>query len=138
VGRLGVARETLREIRQELLREGVDWVTSGNRVVLNRDAVKRVIGRLEVLGVVGSADGAKKRAAGDLAEQGEGTMNEVMVGHPVAEMRVVKRVANPNMVLATDGSTLYRVRGRHAGERLKTGMKIRARHVQADLWELKP
>jgi hypothetical protein len=53
----------------------------------------------------------------------------------LSTLRVTKVVLNPRIILATDGTSILRVRVRNNSNFLP-GMEIRARRLQADLYEL--
>jgi hypothetical protein len=158
-GRWGVARETLREARRRVLREGQEWHTVANRVVLTREGLDKMAVALGI--PVEVADSGSKTAPSaengteSDSEQEDGTVSggtaeKALSGHllvgdgpftgavaaqkEAAQLRVTRLVRNPRIVLATDGESVLRLRVRDSAK-YRPGMMVSARQVQGDLWE---
>lgn len=132
--RMGVSRDRLRGLRRGL-EEGVHWAKAGRSVVWlpeGQGQASKLVG--EALGVRMEGD---EPALGDRGPPQEATIE-------IAQLRVVRRVLNPHIVLCerlNDGPALgdrglpQRVRVR-SSENFIPGMMLRARRVDGDLWEL--
>lgn len=127
---LGVSRERLRWLRRGLT-EGTHFARSGRAVVwteAGQVAAREAIAR--ELAVPAIVDGTNRANGTDGAEK----VPDIELAH----LRVLRRVINPHIVLAIEvgaGEAVQRVRVR-SSENFIPGMTLRARRVEADLWEL--
>lgn len=114
-GHLGVGRQRLFELRESALVLGVDWIKKGRRVCLSLEAVRK----LEVeLGVETNTPGQEPTVLAQVF---------TFKVHP-------KLITHPNMILATDGTNIYRVRVKTKANFLR-GMEIRCQHDRLDLYD---
>jgi hypothetical protein len=133
---LGVSRDRLRDVRAGLV-EGTHWRKAGRAVVWTPEGFAAA--RVAVLEAVGVEVGAGVEAD-DGTNGTEGTDGAYI---EIGMLRVVRRVINPHIVLASrmedvvDGRAAVpqRVRVR-SSENFIPGMVLRARRVDGDLWEL--
>lgn len=126
--RLGLPRPTLRKIRADKLQEGKEWAEEGGEVHLTLQGGKKV------LEAVGAFQGAEKKA-GDVEQLlGLSVKDELLV------LTVEGRTRNRHIVMAwvddpAPRAELVRVQVRD-NRNFVEGMRVRARHVEEDLWEL--
>jgi hypothetical protein len=148
---LGVARETLRDMRQKELRKGEHWRLEGGQVVLSAAGEAKIRARIGLAAApgAGEADGMPAPAPAGSAS---------LAGKQTARVRVCRMFRNPRVVGAALGcrllgencvhlrrcpeqmaeakcGTMVRLKMRTA-QKLRPGMDCMARQIGGDLWEL--
>jgi hypothetical protein len=120
--RLGVSREAVAAVRRGLPPE--TWGQAGGRIVLGKEAEEAVVAAL----VPGDASIEALRAVQVPSAAKEGRED--------AELQVVRLTRNVHVVMARapGAADLLRLKVARA-DNFRPGMKVMARHVQADLWE---
>ena len=123
--RMGVSEAEVDLMRQEHLEMGVDYEKNHRWYRYNEGAV------MKLMAVVAPVTEEAKAVIVEKAE-------EVVLGVPVVAVKelvvVVKRVINPNILMAQRANgELVRVRVR-SNANFGAGMGIEAEHVEADLW----
>jgi hypothetical protein len=147
-GRLGISRDTVREIRERCLTEGVDWMREKKRVLLTDSGVARVAEAVKNTAPdAGPPEPVPEASAEKNAASGESSAVDGAVScvddvpaaaeknAAVKRLKVHKLVLNPRLILATDGAAVVRVRVPDCRNFIK-GMEFNARLIGGDLYEL--
>lgn len=125
--KMGVPRELIRVARAKCA-ENVHWKWQGNRVVWTPAGISRLVE------LVCEASNAKKLARG-ASEHVRAGLEQPRRSLEVVQLVVAKIVANPRMVLATDGKKMYRVKVA-SNAHFVPRMTIPVRIVRDDVAEL--
>jgi hypothetical protein len=142
-GVLGICRNEARRIRKSILVEGVEWSNATGKVLWTDAALKKA--REHLLKTPHSepqapaVSSAEKTAADSnsptCAVPDPATAETVITEPEMVLVKMVRRVANPNIVLGEAAGAVVRVRVRSA-EKLTPGMEMPCRHIDGDLYEL--
>jgi hypothetical protein len=124
--RFGLHKDLIRKLRQEKLVLGKHWAMRKNRVAYTEEGSRLLQNALQPI------NGA---AVAPVTVEAERVQEGSVWQRPAMELKVWRKVTNLKIIMATDGTNLFRVRVKSA-ENFVIGMPIQCAHVAADLFEL--
>ena len=143
--RIGLSPDRIRQVRREILTEGVHWHRSGKRIRYSDSGVDVVIDHLEILSEKPPEKTAVKAAlTGTEDQRGVSTPeNKKNAPHPlsmnrpkVTDLTVTKIPQNFHIVMAVTRSDWPCVIRVSSNRNFIPGMTVRARHVERNVFVL--
>lgn len=119
--RIGVSRESLREVRAKVLSTD-DWHRDGKHIVLRPSGFAKVLAALGMKSL-------------DIVEASSASVYGPASAPQVEVLRVHSKPMNTRLLMATNANgTVLRVRVR-SSEKFMPGMQVQAANVQGDLYQ---